>query len=251
MILNEGGNVFQDAEPFDHKDIPAIMKQINSVLSKLGVKALPIGSGATPTPGKTSGDLDMIVDADALANQFKTPDAKAVRKELRDLFDRAGFQTGQSGVSVHVRTTVGDSAQQVDIMTVPKAEIAQKFHVHDIPKGSPYKGVHKQIALANLAKKQGLLWSPYEGLWTRGPDGKKSKFYTDDLDKIAQTLLGKSASGKDLGSLETILAALPDGGKSLLQDLEQDKTFQSKLVKTETLADKNYNRIKELLRNMR
>lgn len=251
MILNEGGNVFQDAEPFDHKDIPAIMKQINSVLTKLGVKALPIGSGATPTPGKTSGDLDMIVDADALANQFKTPDAKAVRKELRDLFDRAGFQTGQSGVSVHVRTTVGDSAQQVDIMTVPKAEIAQKFHIHDIPKGSPYKGVHKQIALANLAKKQNLLWSPYEGLWTRGPDGKKNKFYTDDLDKIAQTLLGKSASGKDLASLETIMAKLPDGGKALLQDLEQDKTFQSKLVKTETLADKNYNRIKELLRNMR
>jgi hypothetical protein len=227
------------------------MKQINSVLSKLGVKALPIGSGATPTPGKTSGDLDMIVDADVLADQFKTPDAKAVRKELRSLFDRAGFQTGQSGVSVHVRTTVGDSAQQVDIMTVPKAEIAQKFHIHDIPKGSPYKGVHKQIALANLAKKQGLLWSAYEGLWTRGPDGKKNKFYTDDLDKIAQTLLGSKATGKDLASLETILAALPDGGKELLQDLEQDKIFQSKLVKTETLADKNYNRIKELLRNMR
>jgi len=251
MILNEGGNVFSDAEPFDHKDIPEIMKQINSVLSKLGVKALPIGSGATPTPGKTSGDLDMIVDADVLADQFKTPDAKAVRKELRSLFDRAGFQTGQSGVSVHVRTTVGDSAQQVDIMTVPKAEIAQKFHIHDIPKGSPYKGVHKQIALANLAKKQGLLWSAYEGLWTRGPDGKKNKFYTDDLDKIAQTLLGSKATGKDLASLETILAALPDGGKELLQDLEQDKIFQSKLVKTETLADKNYNRIKELLRNMR
>lgn len=251
MILSEGGNVFSDAEPFDHTQIPEIMKQINSVLSKVGVKALPIGSGATPTAGKTSGDLDMIVDADALANHFKSPDAKEVRKQLRALFDQAGFQTGQSGVSVHVRTTAGDGAQQVDIMTVPKAEIAQKFHVHDIPKGSPYKGVHKQIALANLAKKQNLLWSPYEGLWTRGPDGKKSKFYTDDIDKIAQTLLGKGATGKDLASLETIMAKLPDGGKELLQDLEQDKTFQSKLVKTETLADKNHNRIKELLRNMR
>lgn len=250
MILNEGGNVFQDAEPFDHAQIPAIMKQINSVLSKVGAKALPIGSGATPQAGKKSGDLDMIVDADQLANVFKTPDAKEVRKQLRSLFDQAGFQTGQSGVSVHVRTTAGDTAQQVDIMTVPKAEIAQKFHVHDIPKGSPYKGVHKQIAMANLAKKQNLLWSPYEGLWTRGPDGKKNKFYTDDLDKIAKTLLGPKASGKDLASLETILAALPDGGKDLLQDLKQDKTFQQKLVKTETLADRQLNRIKELMRNM-
>lgn len=251
MILNEGGNVFQDAEPFDHAQIPAIMKQINAVLSKVGAKALPIGSGATPQPGKTSGDLDMIVDADQLANVFKTPDAKEVRKQLRSLFDQAGFQTGQSGVSVHVRTTAGDTAQQVDIMTVPKAEIAQKFHVHDIPKGSPYKGVHKQIAMANLAKKQGLLWSPYEGLWTRGPDGKKNKFYTDDLDKIAQTLLGPKASGKDLASLETIMAALPDGGKDLLQDLEQDKTFQQKLVKTETLADRHLNRIKQLVAAIR
>jgi hypothetical protein len=250
MILNEGGGVFADAQPFDHSDIPAIMKQINSVLSKLGVTALPIGSGASPTPGKTSGDLDMIVDADTLANQFKTPDVKAVRKQLRDLFDRAGFQTGQSGVSVHVRTTVGDSAQQVDIMTVPKAEIAQKFHVHDIPKGSPYKGVHKHMALSKLAKNQGLLWSPYEGLWTRGPDNKKHKFYTDDLDKIAQTLLGPDATGNDLSSLENIMKTLPDGGKALLQDLEKEKTFQKKLVKTETLSDKNHNRIKELLRNM-
>lgn len=251
MILSEGGNVFADAEPFDHAQIPAIMKQINSVLSKIGAKALPIGSGASPQAGKTSGDLDMIVDADALANHFKSPDAKEVRKQLRSLFDQAGFQTGQSGVSVHVRTTAGNSAQQVDIMTVPKAEIAQKFHTHDIPKGSPYKGVHKQIAMANLAKKQGLLWSPYEGLWTRGPDGKKSKFYTDDLDKIAQTLLGKSASGKDLASVEAIMRALPDGGKELLADLEQDKTFQSKLVKAETLGDRHLTRIKEIMRNMR
>lgn len=251
MILNEGGNVFSDAEPFKHEEIPAIMKQINSVLTKVGAKALPIGSGATPTPGKTSGDLDMIVDADQLANQFKSTDAKEVRKQLRDLFDRAGLQTGQSGVSVHVRAPVGNTAHQVDIMVVPKAEIAQKFHIHDIPKGSPYKGVHKQIALANLAKKQGLLWSAYEGLWTRGPDGKKNKFYTDDLDKIAQTLLGPKASGKDLGSLETILQALPDGGKELLKDLEQDKIFQDKLVKTESLADRHLNRIKEIVRNMR
>lgn len=230
-----GGNVFQDVGPFDHKQIPAIMKQINSVLSNVGAKALPIGSGATPTPGKTSGDLDMIIDADQLANQFKSTDAKEVRKQLRSLFDQAGFQTSQSGVSVHVRTTIDNSAQQVDLMVVPQAEVAQKFHIHDIPKGSPYKGVHKQIALSNLAKKHNLLWSAYEGLWTRGPDGKKNKFYTNDLDKIAQTLLGPKATGKDLASLETIMAALPDGGKELLQDLEQDKIFQSKLVKQENL----------------
>lgn len=251
MRLTEGGNVFSDAEPFDHKDIPAVIKPINNVLSKTGTKALPIGSGATPTPGKMSGDLDMIVDADALANYFKSTDIKDVRKKLRDLFDQSGLQTGQSGVSVHVRSPVGDKAHQVDIMVVPKAEMAQKFHVHDIPKGSPYKGVHKHLALAYLAKKNGLLWSPYEGLWTRGPDGKKSKFYTDDIDEIAKTLLGQNATGKDLSSVEAIMKALPDGGKEMLADLQQDKTFTDKLVKQESLADRHLSRIKELVAAIR
>lgn len=227
-----GGNVFQDAVPFEHEKIPAIMKQINSVLSKIGVKALPMGSGATPTPGKISGDLDMIVDADALANYFKNNDIKAVRKDLRNLFDQAGLQTGASGVSVHVRAPVDNQAHQVDIMVVPKAEVAQKFHVHNIPKGSPYKGVHKQVLISKLAKMQNLLWSPYEGLWTRGPDGKKSKFYTDDLDKIAQTLLGKDATSKDLGSVESMFAKLPkDVVDQIQQDVADDKVWQQSLKK--------------------
>lgn len=227
-----GGNVFKDAEPFDHASIAAIQKQINSVLSKINTKALPIGSGATPTPGKVSGDLDMIVDADALSNYFKTSDIAQVRKELRNLFDQAGFQTGQSGVSVHVRADLGKTAHQVDLMIVPNAEIAQKFHIHDIPKGSKYKGVHKQIALSALAKDQGLLWSAYEGLWIRGPDGKKSKLYTNDIEKIAQTLLGPNASAKDLGSYETILAALPkERADALNAKMATDKIFQDKLVK--------------------
>ena len=227
-----GGNVFKDAEPFAHEKIPAIMKQVNNVLSKIGVKALPIGSGATPTPGKVSGDLDMIVDADALASYFKSPDIKTVRKELRSLFDQEGLQTGASGVSVHVRAPVDNAAHQVDIMVVPKAEIAQKFHIHDIPKGSPYKGVHKQVLLSKLAKMHNLLWSAYEGLWTRGPDGKKNKFYTDDLDKIAQTLLGKSATGKDLGSVETMFAKLPkDVVDQIQQDVAADPVWQKSLQK--------------------
>jgi hypothetical protein len=224
-----GGNVFQDAEPFDHSQIPNITKTINSVLNKTGAKAIPIGSGATPTPGKVSGDLDMIADADALANYFQSTDIKDVRKQLRAMFDQAGLQTGQSGVSVHVRAPVGNQAHQVDLMIVPKAEIAAKFHTHNIPPGSPFKGVNKQMAIAYLAKKQNLLWSPYEGLYTRGPDGKKNKFYTDDLNKIAQTLLGPKANSNDLGSLEAMMAALPkDAADQMLADLRADKNWKEK-----------------------
>lgn len=234
-ILKEGGNAFPDVEPFDHSIIKDISNQINKVLIKADAKAIPIGSGASPTPGKTSGDLDMIVDADRLANHFKSTELKDVRKQLRAMFDSAGFQTNQSGVSVHVRVPVGNSAHQVDIMIVTKAEKAAKFHTHDIPKGSPFKGVNKQIAMAYLAKKQNLLWSPYEGLWTRGPDGKKSKFYTDDLDKIAKTLLGSKATGKDLGSVEAMMAAMPDNAaQSMLADLRADKNWKELPTKEST-----------------
>jgi hypothetical protein len=243
MKLHEGGNMFSDAEPFDHVQIPAIMKQINSVLTKVGARALPIGSGATPTPGKVSGDLDMIVDANVLADKFKSTDAKEVRKQLRNLFDQAGFQTAQSGVSVHVRTEVNGAAQQVDIMVVPEADTAQKFHTHTIPQGSKYKGVHKQIAMAALAKEQNLLWSAYEGLYTRGPDGKKNKLYSNDIDQIAKTLLGNTATGKDLGSFESILAALPpDRADALKAKLEQDPSWQ-KVTPQESVE---LNRIREL-----
>lgn len=241
--LKEGGGVFPESVPFKHEKIPAIMRQINSVLAKIGTEALPIGSGATPTPGKVSNDIDMIVDADFLADYFKTPDIKEVRKQLRALFDRAGFRTAQSGVSVHARVELDGDAHQVDMMVVPKAQTAQKFHIHRIPKNSPYKGVHKHVLLNKLARMQNLLWSPYEGLYTRGPDNKKNKFYTDDVDQIAQTLLGPTATAKDLGSVETIFAKLPkETVDEILQYMETDKIWQKSLKRETAEVD----RIKEL-----
>lgn len=229
-----GGNVFNDATPFTHEKIPDIAKQISSVLNQTGAPALPIGSCASPTAGKVSGDMDMIIDADVLADYFGTPDIKIVRRKLKHLFDSAGMKTTLNGVSVHVRVELEDSAHQVDLMIVPNAEAAQQFHIHDIPKGSPYKGVHKHMALSKLAREHGLLWSPYEGLWTRGPDRKKNKFYTDDPDTIAKTLLGPDAVADDLSSLDSMLARLPDQGKQLMQYLEQDSVFCKKLTKTES-----------------
>lgn len=229
-----GGNAFKDVTPFEHEQIPNIVKQINSVLNQTGAQALPIGSCASPSPGKISGDMDVILDADVLANYFCENTLKTVRRNLKDLFDSAGMETTLSGVSVHVRVELEDSAHQVDLMIVPDAETAQQFHIHDIPEGSPYKGVHKHMALSQLARDHGLLWSPYEGLWTRGADNKKNKFYANDLDTIAKTLLGPATVADDLSSLDSMLARLPNQGKQLMQCLEQDPVFCKKLSKIES-----------------
>lgn len=249
-ILKEGGNIFQGTADFDHKIIPDMMKQINSVMKQTGAKALPIGSGATPTPGKISGDLDMIADAGTLKKFFKIDpaDKKAntlVKVELENLFKAAGFETRKSGQIVHVKTNVGDTAQQVDIMVVDDGETAQKFHVHDIPKGSPYKGVHKQILVADLAKAKGYKWSPYKGLVNRDTN----ELVSNNLDEVAKELLGPNAKAKDLGSVESIVKANPEA-QSIVDAYESNADsawVQKKIpVATETLEDKQLNRIKEL-----
>ena len=97
---------------------------------------------------------------------------------------------------------------QVDIMVTPNAEKVAKFHTHNIPAGSPYKGINKQLMIAILAKSKGLMWSAWQGLYNRDATGKKADFITDDLAEIAGHLLGVKDANK-LGSVESILSSLP------------------------------------------
>ena len=216
--LVEGGNIFQNTADFDQKIIPDMMKQINNVMKVTGAKALPIGSGATPIPGKMSGDLDMIVDAGTIMKHFKVKDTKNAKIELEKLFQQAGFETRKSGQIVHVKTNIGDTTQQVDIMVVDNGETAQQFHVHNIPQGSPYKGVHKQILIADLAKNKGMKWSPYKVLVNR----ETNELISSNMDEIAKLLLGPQATGENLGSVEHIVKAYPQA-KTSIDNYEKDE----------------------------
>ena len=222
--IKEGGNVFPNSVNFDHKLIPNLMKQINSVISKTNTKAFPIGSGATPTPGKISGDLDMIMDINQLRQHFDMPDAKDadIRKKLRQVFDLAGFKTAQTGTSVHVEVPDGNETHQIDIMVVADGEAASKIHTHNIPAGSKFKGLNKMIALATLAKNKGMKFSPYRGIVNR----ETNELITNDLDKIAKTLVSPNATGKDIGSVESIVSALGKEGPAFLADLRSDPNWK-------------------------
>lgn len=241
MILNEGGNVFADAEPFDHKDVSNILNVLNGALSSTGIHAIPVGSAATPKPGKQSGDMDVIVDEKSVLDFFKAKDAKTARKALNDYIASKGLETAQSGINVHVRVPLNGTAHQVDVMVSPNAERVSKFHKHDIPSGSPYKGVNKQLIMAILAKQKGYMWSAWQGLFSRNEQGKKGDFVSDDLDEIAQILLGSSSSSKDLGSVESILKALPESeAEALLARAKEDPNWKE-VPKSEELE-----RIKQL-----
>ena len=233
MILLEGGNVFANAVPFDHKDVPAILKTINHALAGTGIECIPVGSAATPTPGKQSGDMDVLVDETAVMQHFNAKDAKAARKALSDYINSKGLETAQTGINVHVNVPVGEDYHQVDIMVTADATAIAKFHTHDIPQGSPYKGVNKQLLMAMLAKDKNLMWSAWQGLFSRDENGKKADFITKDLSKIAELLTGK-ADPAVLGSVESLLAALPkQTADELLARGKQDPNWKE--VKQESL----------------
>ena len=209
-ILNEGGNIWPESENFDQAIAGHLANETNRYLKGIKTGVHLIGSAATPTPGKMSGDLDVMVDLNQLMQQFGTKDGKTTRVELEKYLQTKGLQTKKTGVTVHILLPYKNKFYQVDIKAVGNAERVHKFHHHSIPAGSPYKGVHKQMMMNALASSQGMLWSPDEGLYARDELGKKAGFISDDLDVIAKHLLGKHAKGADLGSVESILNAIPD-----------------------------------------
>lgn len=226
-IILEGGNMFLNTSSFNQELIPQVIKIVNDSLAGAKLKVTPIGSGANPVKGKISNDFDVMIDENAIMAFFKVKDAKEARRKLAEYFKSLGFQTAQSGVIVHVLVPIGDINIQTDIMVAPHAETIAKFHTHNIPAGSPYKGKNKILAIANLAKSKGYMFSPWQGLFSRTPDGKKGPFVSSDMDAVAKLILDNSATAADLGSLESILKKLPkQQADKLLSDLRADPNWE-------------------------
>lgn len=214
--IMEGGNVFDDAVNFDHAEIDKILATVNNIMKPTGAQLIPIGSGATPSPGKYSGDLDVIVDQEVMSNYFGLEKPVEIKKAIGKLFNDKGFDTRVIGINTHVRVPLKQGSAQVDIMLVPHAEMVSKFHMHSIPQGSKYKGLHKQILLSKVARDKGLKWSGFKGLIDPQND-PKGENPERDIDAIAKMLLGDNATAQDLGSVETILSKLPPADAERLE----------------------------------
>jgi len=247
-----GGRVFDGTSDFDHNAIDELLDDVNNkVLKGTGIECIPVGSAATPTPGKRSGDLDVIVDSNAVMSFFNSKDAKEAKQQLSQYIKDKGYNTAVIGTNVHVQMPLGSDSHQLDIMVVDNAPSIAKFHTHDIPQGSPYKGIHKQLAISKIAKMKGMLWSAWKGLYKRDEKGKAGEFISNNLDEIAKVLLGGNRNANDLGSLESILATMPkDKADALMAELEQDRNWGPKTESVITLADANHKRIVELINRL-
>jgi hypothetical protein len=247
MQLFEGGNIWPDTSEYEQTPemVDGLVNATEEYLKELGLELHVIGSsynpkvpvaiagevigylhggvfhstdkkylngkmpdGAVLRP-KKSGDLDVQTDLTHASAAFKTPDAKTTKQALDDFLQAKGLHTKKAGVTVHTRIPFQNQFYQVDIKVIPKAGKVAAFHRHDIPHGSPYKGVNKQMILNTLATSKGFLWSPDEGLYRRDAMGKKGEFLTDEPDEIAGYLLNKKDASA-IGSVESILASIPN-----------------------------------------
>jgi hypothetical protein len=221
-LLEGGGNIWPETTEFYPTPdmVQALVKEVQGYLRDAGLPLHVQGSGANedPDPEHPTGDLDVSVDMDQVKQFFNIPagksladDDKAARNALEKfLLDNGVPATYKAGVTVHIKFPYDGQAYQCDIKVIRKAEKVSKFHRHIIPRGSPYKGVHKQVVLSSLASAKNMLWSPDEGLYARDANRKKADLVTDNWDEVAEILLGPGHNGRDLGSAESIMAAIKD-----------------------------------------
>lgn len=224
-----GGNVFADAIEFDQAIIPGIINEIDQVLDPLGVLLYPIGSGYTPTDGKTSGDLDIMIDQAALSAYYKVDQPIDIKRALEADFKAIGYETAIKGINVHVRYPLAKGSAQVDLMIVKEAAKVAKLHQHSIPPNSPYKGVNKQLALWWLAKQKGYIYAAFNGL----KSAETKKFISNDLSEIVKLIIAPNATEQDAASFEDIMNALPGNeAKAMLAALKTDPQWKEKTTES-------------------
>ncbi len=239
-MAEKGSKIFPDTVPFQKKYADELKAKMDKFLSKLGLQSVGVGSTSDPDrdPEEMASDLDTMVDLDDIIQALdvqpnpadkKDTVEKAARRELSAAIQKLGLQTSQAGVNVFVRMPFGPNAHQIDLECIRKVAKVSKYHQHRIPRGSPYKGVSKQLMIASLAKQMGYVYSAWEGLYARTPENKKGELVADDWDEMAKVLLGPEATGANLSSVEAIMKSLPaEKAQELLAHVQQDKNWVEK-----------------------
>ena len=191
--LYEGGNVFKltDGQPATTRISRENVVPTVQWLEKLtGLNLVDNMLGSTGRK-ETSGDLDLGIDEtkitkDVLIQQLLKRGVKA--EDIK-----------KSGDSVHVKTPIlGDAANgyvQTDFMFGDPE--FQKFALNTGE--SDYKGVHRALLLASIAKAQDMKWSYKNGL----VDRETNEIITKNPQEIAEKLINGTTA--DLSSVESIV----------------------------------------------
>jgi hypothetical protein len=214
MYLNEGGNVFKDAQgqPVTQRISQGDIASTVAWLEKLTGLDLSQDKDETGIPikwlGSTgkkpdSGDLDLAVDANEIT-----------KAELKGQLDAWATKNKQdpkdwcrlTGEAVHFKTPIqGDPKRgyvQTDFMFMPNLEWGTFWLGGGA--GSAYKGVFRNILMSSIAKALGLKASA-KGIISRQTD----RMVTMDPEQAAGILLSPNLNDrKNLATVESIYKAL-------------------------------------------
>ena len=198
MILAEGGNVFKNQDGSEATTRIARDNVVPTVQWLEQLTGLNLVDNMLGTTGKkeSSGDLDLAVDATAISKDV------LIQQLLNKGIDKVDIR--KTGDSVHLKTPIlGDPSNgyvQTDFMFGNPEW--QRWSLRGAGEGSPYKGVHRQVLMASIAKAQGMKWSYKNGLVNR----ETNEVISQNPAEIAQLLV--KGTPADLESVETIIAKI-------------------------------------------
>ena len=213
MILAEGGNVFKNADGSEATQRimrDAVVPTVEWLEQLTGLNLVDNMLGTTGKK-ESSGDLDLAVDANVISKDVLIQHLLAKGVPNTDI--------KKSGDSVHYKTPIlGDASNgyvQTDFMFGNPAW--QQFSMRGSPEGSTFKGVHRHVLMASVAKAQGMKWSYKNGLINR----ETNEVISTDPQEIAKILINGTPA--DLESVETIIKKIkgrPDY-QSLIADAKE------------------------------
>ena len=208
-FLKEGGNVFKDkktgkelTQRINQQDV---LPTVQWLEQQTGLNLVDNMLGTTGKKA-TSGDLDLGVDENQISKDELVTKLLIIKGIGKD-------DVKKGGNNVHLKTPIaGDTSNgfvQTDFMFGDPEWM--KFSMQGGGHNSPYRGTHKHILLASIAKAtkskkhpEGMKWSYLNGLMDRATDKTISK----NPDTIANILLGPNRSESDLSNVETIINAI-------------------------------------------
>lgn len=220
MYLYEGGAIFGDGA-IPKQYVAGIVNHVQLDMPS-NIKAIPnIGSAGFKVE---SGDMDLFVDLDQVAQKFQATDEKTAKQALEQFFQAKGYKTKISGRNVHLevpyKTDKGSRTAQVDIMVIKDAARVADWHQHG-PRGMyddpKFKAAHSFILLNSIGKFLGLKVDAFGGTVMRRDN---NEVVADNRNDAAKLLLNPKAKAADLNSVGTIMAALqndPDREGKLAQ----------------------------------
>lgn len=196
-ILKEGGNVFSTSR-INKEDIPKTVDELSNICGK-SLKSRIVG-----TAGKkdSSGDLDFIIEVGEKDVFLKKLNDWCLSRNLpyNDFVKR-------SGVGIHFKCPIVGKVEQfvqVDFIVVNDLEFAKfVFASNEV---EPFKGGHRHIVLASIAKHFKMRWSVKRGLVDRDTD---QIINNNNPDRIAKILFNNTdATKSDISSIKHIFKFL-------------------------------------------